>query len=141
MKLDTNCNSDYKDTVWSNLVISILSVNSYPISKTYSLFGDMKSAGLFNPGNLAELSLDQVARALGDSGYDRGSFLTGLFSKRLSALGKFIADHGIENCKRTLSEGSADGVGCLISQINGVGRIVIRNFLYLRRITSEDSSF
>lgn len=52
------------EVLWAYLVMGVLSVNHYPLHKTFLLFDQLKAEGLFRPSNLASLSLDEIARRL-----------------------------------------------------------------------------
>ncbi len=71
---------------WADLVIAILSVNSYPLEKTFALFPSLEDNVLFNPTVLRDLSSADVARRLGAAGYNRGDTMTAIFTERLTSL-------------------------------------------------------
>ena len=86
---------------WADLVIAILSVNSYPLEKTFALFESLDENGLLDPSCLAELSAADIARRMGAAGYNRGDTMTAIFTERLVALGCLTNDAKLEECTRT----------------------------------------
>ena len=84
---------------WADLVIAILSVNNYPLDKTFGLFDRLAEAGLFDPAKLETWGLAEISRGLGAAGYDRGPTMTRIFAERLSGLGVFLATRGVQRCE------------------------------------------
>jgi hypothetical protein len=119
---------------WEDLVLSILSVNGYPIEKTYSIADNLRENGLFDPNKLAHYDFPDIALRIDSAGYKRGSFMTGIFSERLLALGKFAREHGIDACAEIISGGNASKIEKFLIQINGIGPKVLSNFFSLREI-------
>ena len=81
-------------------------------------------------------TLAEIAKRLGQAGYDRGPVMTQIFSERLSDLGEFLGSHGVEDCERLLASGSKAEITALLSPAKGVGPRVLEN-LFLLRGTSE----
>src|SRR5262245_11023392 len=123
--------SIFTQNVWSDLVIAILSVNNYPVEKTYSHARALEEFGLFDPDKLASLDQAKIAQALVKAGYSRGPFMTELFSARLVALGQFIASYGQSRCATVLRDGSRQAVSSLLSEVKGIGPTVLRNYFAL----------
>ena len=73
-------------SVWVNLVVAILSVNNYPLDRTFERLQQLESAGLLDPGNLRNWDISQMVRHLGAAGYNRGPVLTKIMGERLVAL-------------------------------------------------------
>lgn len=117
---------------WADLVIAMLSVNNYPLEKTFALFQPLEENGLFDPVALADLSSAEVARKLGVAGYDRGNTMTAIFTERLVSLGRLASSASIESSTRTLASGTAEEVSSLLSNVKGVGPKVLANFFLLR---------
>ncbi len=85
---------------WADLVIAILSVNNYPLEKTFALFESLLENGLFDPTTLAAFSPADVAKRLGSAGYNRGDTMTTIFTQRLISLGRLTIDTPVEDCTR-----------------------------------------
>lgn len=117
---------------WADLVIAILSVNNYPLEKTFALFESLDKNGLFDPRCLAELSAADIARRLGAAGYSRGDTMTAIFTERLLSVGRLTGEKTIEECTRVLSTGSREEVTSLLRGVKGVGPKVLSNFFLLR---------
>ncbi len=46
-------NQKTQDDPWEDLILSILSVNSFPLERTYALANGLRNQGLFDPRPLA----------------------------------------------------------------------------------------
>lgn len=124
---------DKKETnPWADLVIAILSVNNYPLEKTFALFESLEDNGLFDPTVLAGLSATDVARKLGAAGYNRGDTMTAIFTERLSSLGQLTSSVPVESASRILKTGDHKEVSSLLSSVKGIGPKVLANFFLLR---------
>jgi endonuclease III-like uncharacterized protein len=123
-----------QDDPWEDLVLAILSVNNYSIEKVYAKLQQLRRQGLFNPNNLCRWSHDEIAERLKAAGYDRGSFMTNLFSGRLAALGRHAEQVGVERFTRALSSKTPKGVEEALHSVSGVGPKVIENYCLLRGI-------
>lgn len=124
---------------WADLVIAILSVNNYPLDKTFALFEALKKNGLFDPACLAESSPADIARKLGSAGYNRGDTMTAIFTERLISLGQLAIRARVEDCVRILSTGYPEEVTSLLSGVKGVGPKVLANYFILRGDGSQPS--
>ncbi len=124
--------------IFEYLVIGLLSVNSYPLERTWGLREDLGRAGLCDPTHVASLDEEELVSRLKRAGYDRGDFLSGLVASRLSAVANYLIDIGWHRAATRLREGSHAEVTDLLIQAKGVGPVVIQNFLLLR--DSRDAS-
>lgn len=122
------------DQLWSDLVVSMLSVNNHSLEKAYACIGGLLAEGLCAPENLSKWSVDELARRLIEAGCNRGSFMTQLYAKRLSALGAAVNDMGIEEFTRIVSTKNRSDISRLLMRINGIGPRVLQNFFLLRQI-------
>ncbi len=118
--------------VWPDLIVAILSVNSYPLERTYQHVGGLREQGLCQPQRLATWELGEIAKRLGRAGYARGPVMTDIFSRRLAALGQFVVDRGVEACEDVLTSGSTENIAALLRQVHGIGDVVVRNYLAMR---------
>ena len=117
---------------WADLVIAMLSVNNYPMEKTFGLANQLREKRLFDPSFLLSCDLSELTRRLGSAGYDRGETMTVIFTDRLSSLGRLTNIVPAGECTRILSSGSRDEVVSLLSSVKGIGPKVLANFFLLR---------
>ncbi|MEA5603189.1 hypothetical protein [Nostoc sp. UHCC 0252] len=122
------------NNVWEELVISILSVNQYTLSKTYLTIESMREIGLFNPDNLKQWDINEMNQRLTQGGYERGSFMNNLFAERLAALGSLIANQGINKCEQVLLSRDKKLITDFLMPIKGIGPKVIENYFFLQEL-------
>jgi 3-methyladenine DNA glycosylase/8-oxoguanine DNA glycosylase len=115
---------------WANVVIAMLSVNRYPIERTFELFNQLDANGLFDPHNLASWNHSELFKKLEKSGYKRGDVLIGLLTERLLSLGSLAKN--MQANEKILANGNIQEVTDLLSQVKGIGPVVLKNFLLLR---------
>ena len=127
-----------RSRIFEYLTISLLSVNNYPLERSWGLRDGLRRAGLCDPTHVASLSEEELGSRLKRAGYDRGDFLSGLVASRLSTVAHYLTDIGWHSAATRLTEGSPAEVTALLIQAKGVGPVVIRNFLFLR--DSRDAS-
>lgn len=120
-----------------DLVVSILSVNNYPLEKTYLAIERLRQQGVFDPQNLMGWTWVEMVRHLRLGGYYRGDFMTGLFADRLMSLGTLIKSVGVTQCEEILREGNDNEIREFLRPVNGVGAKVLANFFLLRGQPSE----
>jgi hypothetical protein len=123
--------SEKKDNPWEDLVLSILSVNSYPLERTYLAVDTLRREGLFCPQNLARWTPSEIGTRLRHGGYDRGG-MTWLFADRLESLGRFAVSKGAEECERILGTAATNEVEHFLLPVKGIGPRVLANFFLLR---------
>src|SRR6266849_1635961 len=109
------------DSVWEDLVLSILSVNQYSLEKTYACLAGLRSEGLLEPATLISCSPEEIAARLKRGGCYRGVFMTTLFAHRLSSLGYFLEVKGIEACESVLRSGDSSAIKSLLMPVKGIG--------------------
>lgn len=126
----TSEKSDHSANPWPDLVMAMLSVNNYPLTKVSALFDALEANGLFDPRNLACWNREKIARTLAGAGYDRGAVMTALFTDRLSSLGK-LAEELAAN-EHILTQGTKMEIGELLRCVKGIGPKVLKNFFLLR---------
>src|SRR5438105_10117470 len=107
------------DSIWEDLVLSILSVNQYSLEKTYSALEGLRREGLFEPENLISWSSEEIAFRLKQGGCGRGVFMTALFGHRLSSLGHFLQSKGTKTCEEILRSGDSSAIQDLLLSVNG----------------------
>jgi hypothetical protein len=117
---------------WADLVIAMLSVNNYPLDRTFALFDKLEAEGLFDPSVLASATASEVACKLGAAGYNRGDTMTAIFTDRLLSLGALAKRESPSVCQRTLEGRVREDVENLLADVKGVGPRVLENFFLLR---------
>jgi hypothetical protein len=120
--------------IWEDVVVSILSVNRYSLEKTYSLIGSLREEGLCDPQNLIKWDEAEISKRLFKAGYKRGPFMTGLFASRLSGVGEFINEVGLNIIEKTILSGRKSEIERLLMQVPGIGPVVLDNVFLLRGI-------
>ena|SRR5215469_7099626 len=123
--------SERTNDPWEDLVLAILSVNSYPLEKTSFAVETLRREGLFSPQNLARWTPQEIGTRLRHGGYDRGG-MTWLFADRLESLGKFAVSTGVEECLRILRSNPTNDVKKFLRPVKGIGPKVLANFSLLR---------
>ncbi len=115
---------------WEYIVIAMLSTGGYRLEKTFNHRELLIKNGLTDPRKIASMNKKNLALKLVASGYDRGPFLTAMFTDRLSSLGE-LSNNFKEN-ERILIEGTKEEVSSLLKHVKGVGPVVIEFFFILR---------
>lgn len=115
---------------WPDLVMAMLSVNNYPLTRVFTLFDALKANGLFDLSNFACWSREEIAVRLGAAGYDRGDAMMAIFVDRLSSLGR-LSDELAAN-ELILTKGTKTEITKLLNRVKGVGPKVLMNFFLLR---------
>ena len=82
-----------------DLVLALLSVNTWTLEKTFRIYEGLKREELFIPNRVSKLSETEVFARLEKAGYDRGDFMIGLLSGRLLALSKALAGDGMKHLR------------------------------------------
>jgi hypothetical protein len=121
-----------QDNPWEDVVVSILAVNQYSLERTYAAVPGLRQEKVFSPENLSRWPIEEIADRLRRGGCDRGAFMTNLFAKRLSSLGKWVQSKGFVECEKILTCGERPAISALLSPVNGVGPKVLANLFLLR---------
>jgi 3-methyladenine DNA glycosylase/8-oxoguanine DNA glycosylase len=122
-----------KTSVWSDLIVALLSVYNISLEKVDAMAPQFKQNGLTDPQKLAAMSHEEINQALCQSGYDRGN-LNGIFIPRLIALAAYIVQKDPAKCEKILSSGQKTEIETLLLPIKGVGPKVLELFFLLRGI-------
>ena len=120
MKRETSTRAT--DEPWLDLVISMLAVNNASLEKTYQLGESFRQHGLVNPSNLASWDQSKIAAKMKAAGFNRGDFMTTLFSVRLSALGQCVKATGLEESTKVISGRDRKAIEKLLGPVHGVGQ-------------------
>lgn len=122
-------NQVVSQNVWANLVIAMLSVNQYPVEKTWTIFDQLKANGLFDPLNFGKWNYVELYNRLNDSNYNRGKMMP-IFIERLLSLSNLLGD--VKKNENILATGTKDEVSELLKKVKGVGPVVINTFFLIR---------
>jgi hypothetical protein len=122
------------DDAWLDLVVSILAVNQYSLEKTYRFVSGFRQQGLCDPSNLASWDQQELVGRLTLAGCDRGRFMTNLFALRLSSLGVYVGQNGVEHSETVLSGPDRAAIETFLLAVPGIGPKVVKNFFLLRGI-------
>ena len=133
-------NADPADDPWSDLVVSMLSVNQFPLERAYALLPGLQSEKLTDPAELSKRTPPEIYAKLIAAGYNRGEFMTYLFAERLVSLGTFVQSAGIANCETVMKGHDARALEKLLLPINGIGKVVMENLFLLRKISPKQHS-
>ena len=125
------------DEPFVDLVMSILAVNNYSLEKVFGVRESLLQEGLFDPEKFTSFKPTDIYAKLVAAGYDRGEFLTWLFTERLCSLGELISRQGVETFRQGLSGTDLKGIGSFLKPVKGVGPVVLRNYACLRDFRSN----
>jgi hypothetical protein len=126
--------NDSDSDLWADLVVSILSVNRFPLDRAFDLLQQLRAEQLTDPEELSKRTIPELYAKLITAGYNRGEFMTYLFAERLSSLGTFAKEHGIANCEKVISGHDVAALETLLLGVKGIGPAVIKNFRTLRQV-------
>lgn len=120
-----------KQNIVRDLVTAMLAVNSWTLEKAYSILPGLEQAGLLDPENLRSLSEEEIAVKLNSSGYARGTFMLGSMTRRFKSLGEVLVESRLSDILASIEKQDLSKTEQILSQINGVGPAVLRNFKIL----------
>jgi hypothetical protein len=115
---------------WPDLIMAMLAVNTFSLAKVFALFEALDAQNLFDPENLVRWDTGEIASKLKTAGYDRGPELTSILAERLWSLRTL--GHDVAVSEAILAHGSKREVEALLGGVNGIGPMVLENFLLLR---------
>ena len=119
-------------TIFGMLFLAVLSVNQYPIEKTWARRNQLRKARLLEPSYLESSSEEEIGQGLVQAGIQRGNFITEILAERLHSVGKVIVERGQERMREKLQSLGREDLRELLGGAKGIGPVVIRNFLELR---------
>lgn len=137
MKEEVNDIQPRADDPWEDLILSILSVNNFSIEKAFNLAPALRKQGLLDPRKLVGYDRNTLFKRLNAGGYARGDYVTGLLTDRLTALGEYIRQQGVEPCTSAISGTSAREIEKFLLPVKGIGPRVVSNFVFLRGIQNR----
>ena len=115
---------------WPDLVMAMLAVNKFSLSKVFTLFEALDANNLFDPESLARWDTQEIARRLIAASYDRGPKLTAILAERLWSLRELGTDFAVS--EKILARGSKEEIEALLKKVKGVGPMVLEDFFLLR---------
>lgn len=121
-----------KDSLYEDLTISILAVNSYPLEKTEGIREGLRKQGFFHPAEVIKWDHETAIAMLMASGYDRGFAFNTRFASRLQELAIYFAEFGLEDVRNHLGRGQKEKVDAILINVHGIGPAVLRNFWALQ---------
>jgi hypothetical protein len=130
-----NGNELSKEIVES-LVVSVLSVNSYPIAKAWGLLPRLRESRLTEPQFVVGLDLGRLTVLLATAGYGRG-MLIGLFAERIKDLMTAISSGALDQLPAAIVSREKGRAAEILCAVRGVGKKVAENALML--LISDDA--
>jgi hypothetical protein len=110
------------------LVTAILSVNNWPLGKTFAIREQLSQHGLFDASVLSTASDDALMNRLALAGYNRGPFLIGTMATRLHSLGELLTEGGLERMTELARRRDIAGVKAMLRSVHGIGPVVLAHF-------------
>ena len=114
------------DSEIEGLVIALLAVSRFSVSRARLLLPALRAAGLTSPKVVTGLDLGELTVALARTGYDRG-LLTSLYAKRLQTFMQGVLDGELDAPIECLARNDRDTFLRLIRAVYGVGPSVAVN--------------
>lgn len=122
-----------KDTIWEDVIISILSVYSSTLEKTFARKPKLAAEGLLDIANLMKWTSSEIVVKLSNAWPERAG-LNNIFADRLEALGQYLKTKDLAKCHKVLSGKDKKAIADLLLPIKGVGPMVLNNFFSLREL-------
>lgn len=123
---------DREAELYENLVLAVLSVNSFPLEKVYRLREDLRKQGLFSPKVVVEWDHPTSISHLVSAGYDRGDTMNSIFASRLQELAMAANSGTLDPIWKNVLGGSRKNADEQMLRLHGVGPAVLRNFWTLQ---------
>ncbi len=123
--IETDCFTD--------LVISLLAVNGWNLEKAGGLLDTLRGQGLTDPSVISGRLYGENAKSLEAAGYSRGEYMISLLTDRIIAAAKHWRERNLgEELRRAEAHRDVRRISELLEPINGVGKVVVSNYLLLR---------
>lgn len=117
--------------VWTNLVMSALSVNRWTLTKTINIFSRLEEEGLFDVRNVRGWTRTEISTRLALSGYRRGDYLNQLIADRLKLLSVHLSDQTLKELGERATSPDCASIENVLLPIPGVGKQTVDTFLRL----------
>jgi hypothetical protein len=125
--------SESRTEIFTDLVISMLSVNNWPLEKVAVLLPKLKEGQLLDPDIVSLLSFEEAVRRLKEAGYTRGQLVVNILAERLirsaTAFIELDLQAKLEQAELLKQPKEAKE---LLMQLYGVGPRVVENYILLR---------
>ncbi len=120
-------------SVFRNLVVAIIAVNSYPIHKALEITSAEKPLGWVNQAKIPnpQPTAFEIKTQIMDSGYDRGDYVALLLGQRIHGCLGHIQEKGASSFFALISE-SQNAALYELHKLPGVGPRVMKNFVELQ---------
>lgn len=104
----------------ADLVVAVLAVNSYPVTRTWALLPRLRAAYLLDPARVAGSDAEGVVRGLRCAGYDRGG-ITDIVGPRLHSLMPHIQEGSLDALDDAVAARDEGAVRELFVNVPGIG--------------------
>lgn len=121
-----------QDTVYEDLVLSMLAINNHPIERVYPLREAMRSEGLFDALDPKNTDPATITARFMAAGYDRRPYMNAILAERLQQFALFTQVGGLDQVRALLRAGRRKDVDALLSARRGIGPAVLKNFWLLQ---------
>jgi hypothetical protein len=115
-----------------NIVLSMLAVNNYPLTKVYPLREGFRANGWLDPNKVSSWSHEEAVANLIAAGYDRGPGFNLRLADRLQELALYAREKGFDSLEKALKANDRTAVEKELLGIYGIGPAVVRNFWVLQ---------
>jgi hypothetical protein len=124
------CEVTHPDIV-GDLVIAMLSVNNWPLDKSFALREELKRLGMFDLDCLSKMSRDEIFRRLVAAGYKRSDYVVHLLVDRFQNMASVLSGGGIDRLRSLIDKKQSKELDQFLLAIKGVGPTVLNNFKLL----------
>ena len=107
-----------------DIVLGLLSVNSYPVAASFEILPNLRSRGLLDPEKVMAMDVREVAAHLFDAGYRRGG-ITDIIAPRLQKLMVAIRNGDLDRLPSVVRAGNSREFSALLLPLPGVGPKVV----------------
>lgn len=119
-----------------DLVVAILSVNAWPLEKTFKIYESLRAQGLFDVQRIAKMAPAEVFDRLKNAGYARGDFMVGLLADRLLNMACALDGDAKAKLEQLVANRDVRSLEAFLLQLKGVGPAVVQSFKLLRGVES-----
>jgi hypothetical protein len=103
-----------------DLLVAVLSVNNYAVTKTWELLPGLRQSGLTDPMAVADMDAAAVLRRLQSAGYVRGG-ITDIVAPRVQTLMARVASGELDMLPGLVDAGRRDDARQVLLRLDGVG--------------------
>jgi hypothetical protein len=121
-----------KTTLYEDLTLAMLAVNSHPLQKVYAIRDGLRAQGWFDPAQVRTWTEAEALQRLVAAGYDRGPGYNTRLADRLRTLALHEADPGLAALRTAFDAQDEARLEQELLALYGVGPAVVRNFRLLQ---------